>query len=67
MFYDMINKLAESTFGQTVTIDNINEFADHWFKCAENIRDNFYNQGLTETGKHIQSIINQQRVFYPRV
>jgi hypothetical protein len=67
MFYDMINSLAERTFGSVPTLDNLNEWADHWFKCADDIRDSFYNQGLAKSGDHIQSIIDQQRQFYPRV
>lgn len=63
ILYDMINKVADNTFGEEVTAENIKSYSRHWLLCAEDIKKSFLNQDLPVTADYVQQIINVNREF----
>lgn len=66
ILYEMIhNRALKDWCGDKVTKENHLLWAEHWFKHAGQLRDNFAEQGLPESSKEVDRIINEQMQFYP--
>jgi hypothetical protein len=42
------------------------EWVQHWFDTAEQIKQEFATEGLAHTVEHIDEIIAQQKSFFPQ-
>lgn len=59
--YDLINKRAEATFKQELSMKNWDAWSEHWFNTAFEIWEECLQEELTETASYLAEIIAEQR------
>ena len=59
--YSLINKRAEATFKQELSMENWEAWQEHWFMTAFDIWDECLQEGLTETASYIEKMVAEQR------
>ena len=65
LYYDMINKRAESTYtGPTITKDNYAIWVAHWFASAEAIHAEMVAEGLENTAAFIREWIEKNQRWF---
>jgi len=62
---DVINRMIQdrciSTYKKDITKEHYDDFVKHWFETAETIKEEMLRDGLQETSKVIQEIIDFNR------
>jgi hypothetical protein len=64
-YLEIHTRAVASYTGTPVSAENYDEtWVPHWFKTAEELRNEFSDQGLSVTAIHVQSLMDEQRKFY---
>lgn len=63
---DEINDVSIKTFRHKITKENYDEWESHWISTAIEIRDRYENDGLPETAKYVQEIIDDNQKWINR-
>jgi hypothetical protein len=54
---NVINDRATKSFGPVTEDFNYEKWYDHWFKTAEEIKEEMAKEGLTNTVQHLDELI----------
>jgi len=59
VLYDTVHKRAQDTFDRNIALtkDNYKVYVDHWFKTANDLREEMISEGLLNTVKELDEWI----------